>query len=990
MKTAWSAHVIVWQIFIIWKSLAEELFGFRQYGQHNIQKQTIFSKFTTQTTYASNGQKNGSINHDYGIELHGVPGDGYYLSLFVGTPAESFQVLIDTGSSNLAIAGYDAAFIDKWFNPDSSRTFEWLRKDIRVFYTQGEWEGKLGRDVISIPGLEAISIPPVKSDTAVILSSTNFFLNGSQWQGILGLGYQAIAKPSPEVSSWISKVEEATGSPLDFQLQLCGSDLKQDNHHGYLFAGEGIPSPKDHKQVYTAPLVKEWFYEVTMTDFLVGSHRVTEDCRQLNHDKTIVDSGTTNLRLPPNSYLRKDNQKEKSDSEVCFRFGVEASTVGTVLGVVALEGLRVTFKRSAKAMEFMEGDCGPSVILSGPYNNPVKAEDGRGEAMATQLKTASHSSYVAIIKENEFQLLNFASMVPRMWRAGVGHDVKGNSTNGTKSGNAENDDWETDPDYVNDVTEEEQRWGPKGVGRSVGAIDMKQFREEIQKDDAELKRKQMEAGPQASFGYGGKFGVETDRMDKCAKGHDHIEKLEKHASQKDYSTGFGGKYGVQADRVDKCAVGWDHLEKVEKHASQKDYSSGFGGKFGVQKDRQDKSAVGWDHVEKLEKHESQKDYSVGFGGRYGLQTDRQDPSAVGWDYNEKVDKHESQKDSTYKASASDEIMKYVEDYTKGFGGKYGVQSDRQDKSAVGWDYHERAPRHTSTTDYAKGFGGKYGLEQDRVDTSAHGFDEPEKIGTAYKKTVPEIGGARASSLKAKFENLSRQNEEESKKTLEDEQRRRASRDQTEQEEARRSEEERKRKMKELEAAAHSQQATMRHRLEEQQEAQRQSLEEERLHKEEEERERAEQRRMQEQWQQREEEKKREEEQLKWELEKQKREMEKQEREMEEERHRLEEERIRHEEEERLREELRRQQEEEEEERKNHNQAVGTYNEAEELADTGITAIALYDYQAADEDELSFDPDDIITNIQMIDEGWWQGMCRGHVGLFPANYVQLQK
>ena len=53
-------------------------------------------------------------------------------------------------------------------------------------------------------------------------------------------------------------------------------------------------------------------------------------------------------------------------------------------------------------------------------------------------------------------------------------------------------------------------------------------------------------------------------------------------------------------------MSWSHKEKVEKHGSQKDYSSGFGGKFGVQADRQDKSAVGWDYVEKLQKHESQK------------------------------------------------------------------------------------------------------------------------------------------------------------------------------------------------------------------------------------------------------------------------------------------------------------------------------------------------------------------------------------------------
>ena len=55
---------------------------------------------------------------------------------------------------------------------------------------------------------------------------------------------------------------------------------------------------------------------------------------------------------------------------------------------------------------------------------------------------------------------------------------------------------------------------------------------------------------------------------------------------------------------------------------------------------------------------------------------------------------------------------------------------------------------------------------------------------------------------------------------------------------------------------------------------------------------------------------------------------------------------------------------------------------------GVTAIALYDYEAAESDEISFDPDDVITNIEMIDEGWWRGQCRGKFGLFPANYVKI--
>ncbi|XP_050972922.1 drebrin-like b isoform X5 [Labeo rohita] len=58
-------------------------------------------------------------------------------------------------------------------------------------------------------------------------------------------------------------------------------------------------------------------------------------------------------------------------------------------------------------------------------------------------------------------------------------------------------------------------------------------------------------------------------------------------------------------------------------------------------------------------------------------------------------------------------------------------------------------------------------------------------------------------------------------------------------------------------------------------------------------------------------------------------------------------------------------------------------------DRGICARALYDYQAADDTEISFDPDDIITGIEMIDEGWWRGYGPdGHFGMFPANYVEL--
>lgn len=39
----------------------------------------------------------------------------------------------------------------------------------------------------------------------------------------------------------------------------------------------------------------------------------------------------------------------------------------------------------------------------------------------------------------------------------------------------------------------------------------------------------------------------------------------------DYSKGFGGKYGVDKDKVDKSAVGFEYQGKTEKHESQKGF-----------------------------------------------------------------------------------------------------------------------------------------------------------------------------------------------------------------------------------------------------------------------------------------------------------------------------------------------------------------------------------------------------------------------------------
>ncbi|XP_065718796.1 hematopoietic lineage cell-specific protein-like isoform X1 [Patagioenas fasciata] len=510
-----------------------------------------------------------------------------------------------------------------------------------------------------------------------------------------------------------------------------------------------------------------------------------------------------------------------------------------------------------------------------------------------------------------------------MWKAVVGHDV-------SVKVEAQGDDWDTDPDFVNDISEKEQRWGAKTIEGSGRAehIDIHQLRNKVSEEHEVIKKKELETGPKASYGYGGKFGTERDRMDKCAVGHEYVADVGKHSSQTDAAQGFGGKYGVQRDRADKSAVGFEYKGEVEKHSSQKDYSKGFGGRYGVEKDKVDKAAVGFDYKSQAEKHDSQKDYSVGFGG------------------------------------------------------KFGIQRDRQDKSALGWDHQEEMQPHESQTDYAKGFGGRYGVQKDRVDKSAAGFSEMAAPTSSYEKTRPVEAGASSgtSSLRSRFESMARSAEEESRRQARE-------RPAARRREIPRGERDRAEAAAAPVAAsvpgAAGQAGPVAHG--EQQEAMR------------------------------------EDEETAPTLPPRPADLDKELCKGPSQNQPVYSESLDAGDYEELPEpsdycdstsagadyeELPAALGEPDaiydnggdggddyeeilpEEPSQSQHHPGETDDAYEGQSAGICAVALYDYQGDGDDEISFDPDDTITHIEMVDEGWWRGQCRGRVGLFPANYVKL--
>lgn len=101
----------------------------------------------------------------------------------------------------------------------SSSTYQSAGRAVAVRYTQGNWEGELGIDRVSIPngpnGTIIINI-------AAILSSEGFFLPGVNWQGILGLAYPMLARV--RLKSYVAQLVEKT--PLLLILLVSECDVK--------------------------------------------------------------------------------------------------------------------------------------------------------------------------------------------------------------------------------------------------------------------------------------------------------------------------------------------------------------------------------------------------------------------------------------------------------------------------------------------------------------------------------------------------------------------------------------------------------------------------------------------------------------------------------------------------------------------------------------------------------------------------------------------
>ncbi|KPJ06745.1 Beta-secretase 1 [Papilio machaon] len=268
------------------------------------------------------------------FNLFGEAGQAYSIEISIGRPGQKLNVIVDTGSATLAIASYLRPDSDKYFHLKNSTSIYDSGQEIQAQYSQGTWVGKLVSDYVHFPSM--LNVPEVRCDIALITKSHKFFMNGSGWQGLLGLAYLPVGAWGDNVivGSWLDSMDHMLNKPMSFELKLCSvQGVTNATHYGNLKILDDQMVDKQSFMFRTPVLRKRWFvvgvlsvqvmsdtvsseahklniknnatYNVTQSRSV---YEINEEiCQRMNEQKSIVDSGTTNIRLPDEMFRQVVN-----------------------------------------------------------------------------------------------------------------------------------------------------------------------------------------------------------------------------------------------------------------------------------------------------------------------------------------------------------------------------------------------------------------------------------------------------------------------------------------------------------------------------------------------------------------------------------------------------------------------------------------------------------------------------------------------------------
>eukprot|EP00051_Salpingoeca_urceolata_P035961 m.32173 g.32173 ORF g.32173 m.32173 type:complete len:555 (+) comp9967_c0_seq1:215-1879(+) len=236
-------------------------------------------------------------------KMPGLPSAEYIVELSFGSPNPStLWCVVDTGSSNLAVAANRDAGASRWYDLSQSTTAVKQGVDFEVKYVSSYWEAEIVTDRVAFVGTTEMN--DAHAPFGAIYNSHKFFLHNSAgdtpFDGILGLAYRSIAQPSGDsVEPFFDLLVRQHNVKDVFSLEFCDHNAVVGN--GTLVLGGFPPVTSIGDTTLFTPIVTEEWYMVEVTGMAVGGTKLDINCGEYNSPGlSIVDSGTTDLLVPAN------------------------------------------------------------------------------------------------------------------------------------------------------------------------------------------------------------------------------------------------------------------------------------------------------------------------------------------------------------------------------------------------------------------------------------------------------------------------------------------------------------------------------------------------------------------------------------------------------------------------------------------------------------------------------------------------------------------
>merc|ERR1711939_491398 len=237
----------------------------------------------------------------------------YFADITLGTPPQSFKVVLDTGSSNLWVPSTRcssiACFLHSKYDAKASSTYKENGTEFKIQYGSGSLEGVISNDVLEIGDLKVKN-----QDFAESTNEPGLTFAFGKFDGILGLAYDTIAVTGA-VPPFYQMIQQKLLDEPVFSFHM-GTDPEG----GEAVFG-GIDSSHYKGKLDYVPVRRKAYWEVELEKVKFG-----DETLELENTGAAIDTGTSLIALPTD-VSEMINKQIGAKKGYTGQYTVECSTI---------------------------------------------------------------------------------------------------------------------------------------------------------------------------------------------------------------------------------------------------------------------------------------------------------------------------------------------------------------------------------------------------------------------------------------------------------------------------------------------------------------------------------------------------------------------------------------------------------------------------------------------------------------------------------------